>query len=78
MTIDKKKEGNRLVLAVSGRLDTMTAPELENVIKDLGRTARSSRSQEGYGRQGFLLCSQSLQRCQRDLRHHRILGYHYN
>ena len=34
MTIDKKKEGNRLVLAVSGRLDTMTAPEPENVIKD--------------------------------------------
>ena len=34
MTIDKKKEGNRLVLTVSGRLDTMTAPELENVIKD--------------------------------------------
>ena len=34
MTIDKKKEGNRLVLAVSGRRDTMTAPELENVIKD--------------------------------------------
>ena len=34
MTIDKKKEGNRLVLAVSGRLDTMTAPELENVIKE--------------------------------------------
>ena len=34
MTIDKNKEGNRLVLAVSGRLDTMTAPELENVIKD--------------------------------------------
>ena len=34
MTIEKKKEGNRLVLAVSGRLDTMTAPELENVIKD--------------------------------------------
>lgn len=34
MTIDRNKEGNRLVLAVSGRLDTMTAPELENVIKD--------------------------------------------
>ena len=34
MTSDKKKEGNRLVLAVSGRLDTMTAPELESVIKD--------------------------------------------
>ena len=34
MTIEKKKEGNRLILAVSGRLDTMTAPELENVIKE--------------------------------------------
>ena len=34
MTIEKKNEGNRLVLAVSGRLDTMTAPELENVIKE--------------------------------------------
>ena len=34
MTKKKKKEGNRLVLAVSGRLDTMTAPELENVIKE--------------------------------------------
>ena len=33
MTIEKKNEGNRLVLGVSGRLDTMTAPELENVIK---------------------------------------------
>ena len=34
MTIEKKNEGNRLILAVSGRLDTMTAPELENVIKE--------------------------------------------
>ena len=67
MTIDKKKEGNRLVLAVSGRLDTMTAPELENVIKErsgiylLGRPARGSRSQKGHGKQGILRCSQSLQ-----------------
>ena len=29
MTIIKKKEGNRLELALEGRLDTMTAPELE-------------------------------------------------
>ncbi len=34
MTIDKKREGNQLVLTVSGRLDTMTAPELESVIKE--------------------------------------------
>ena len=27
MTIDKKKEGNQMILKVSGRLDTMTAPE---------------------------------------------------
>lgn len=34
MTIDKKAEGKRLELKVSGRLDTMTAPELESVIKN--------------------------------------------
>ena len=34
MTIDKKADGNRLELKVSGRLDTMTAPELEGVIKE--------------------------------------------
>ncbi len=34
MTIDKKAEGGKLILKVSGRLDTMTAPELENVIKE--------------------------------------------
>lgn len=34
MTIDKKTEGNKLILKVSGRLDTMTAPELESVIKE--------------------------------------------
>ena len=34
MTIDKKAEGKQLVLKVSGRLDTMTAPELESVIKN--------------------------------------------
>lgn len=34
MTIDQKKDGSQLVLTVSGRLDTMTAPDLENVIKE--------------------------------------------
>lgn len=33
MTIDKKAEGNQMILKVSGRLDTMTAPELETAIK---------------------------------------------
>jgi anti-sigma B factor antagonist len=33
MTIDKKTEGNQMILKVSGRLDTMTAPELETAIK---------------------------------------------
>lgn len=34
MTIDQKRDGSQLVLTVSGRLDTMTAPDLENVIKE--------------------------------------------
>lgn len=34
MTIEKNKSGNTLVLKVSGRLDTTTAPELEAVIKN--------------------------------------------
>lgn len=34
MTIEKKTEGDRLVLKVSGRLDIMTAPELETAIKE--------------------------------------------
>ena len=29
MTIEKKQNGNELVVALEGRLDTMTAPELE-------------------------------------------------
>ena len=34
MTIEKKTDGKKLELKVSGRLDTMTAPELESVIKE--------------------------------------------
>ena len=34
MTIEQKAEGSKLTLKVSGRLDTMTAPELESVIKE--------------------------------------------
>ncbi len=35
MTIDQIREGEVLTLRVGGRLDTMTAPELEAVVKDL-------------------------------------------
>ena len=33
MTINKVKDGTALTLAVAGRLETITAPELETVIK---------------------------------------------
>ena len=33
MTINKSKNGSAVTFAVSGRLDTVTAPELESVIK---------------------------------------------
>lgn len=33
MTIEKNLEGGKLVLAVEGRLDTVTAPELEKEVK---------------------------------------------
>ena len=33
MTIEKKLNGNELTVALSGRLDTTTAPELEQVIR---------------------------------------------
>lgn len=33
MEIAKKKEGNTLNLALTGRLDTTTAPQLEEVVK---------------------------------------------
>ena len=34
MTISKKREGIELLLALEGRLDTVTAPELEKVLKE--------------------------------------------
>jgi anti-sigma B factor antagonist len=34
MTINKNKNGTALALAVEGRLDTITAPELEAVLKE--------------------------------------------
>ena len=34
MEINKKQEGKDLLLSVSGRLDTTTAPELEETIKE--------------------------------------------
>lgn len=34
MTIDKKTQGDQIVLALSGRLDTTTAPELQAPLMD--------------------------------------------
>ena len=34
MTIQTKKEGRKLVLSLDGRLDTTTAPELDEVLKN--------------------------------------------
>ena len=34
MTIEKTKNGSALMIALSGRLDTMTAPDLEAELKD--------------------------------------------
>ena len=34
MTIDKQINGSELTLTLNGRLDTTTAPELENAIKE--------------------------------------------
>ena len=34
LNINKAKEGSKLNITVEGRLDTTTAPELEDVIKD--------------------------------------------
>ncbi len=34
MTINSSLEGTKLTLAVEGRLDTVTAPELENAVMD--------------------------------------------
>ena len=34
MTIEQKKEGNALLLALEGRLDTTTAPQLEAALKE--------------------------------------------
>lgn len=36
MTISKTLEGNKLTIAVEGRLDTNTAPELQNEIVTIG------------------------------------------
>ena len=35
MTIDRRQDGDRLIIALTGRLDTATAPQLEKELKDL-------------------------------------------
>jgi anti-sigma B factor antagonist len=34
MTIDKKQENDKLTIALTGKLDTLTSPDLEKVIKN--------------------------------------------
>ena len=41
MTIDKKHDGSSFFLTVSGRVDTLTAPELDKAIKE-GRGTSSA------------------------------------
>jgi anti-sigma B factor antagonist len=36
MKIEKKQEGNALTIAIEGRLDTLTAPDLESEITAIG------------------------------------------
>ena len=35
MTIEKKMENEKMILKISGRLDTQTAPELEKTMEDM-------------------------------------------
>ena len=39
MTIEKTRNGNELTVALEGRLDTLTAPELESALQPDGLTA---------------------------------------
>lgn len=40
MTIQKKEEGNKVIVSLEGRLDTTTAPELEKALADvIGKTS---------------------------------------
>ena len=41
MTINKTSKGTELVIAIEGRVDTVTAPELEKSIKDSAEGAES-------------------------------------
>lgn len=41
MAIEKKIENEKVTLAVSGRLDTRTAPELEKALGELGEDCKS-------------------------------------
>ena len=35
MEIEKKADGSKLQMKISGRLDTVTSPQLENEVKDI-------------------------------------------
>ena len=53
MTINKTRSGNSLIVAIEGRLDTTTAPQLEAELKsslDGTRTAQRPEDHEQAGR----------------------------
>ena len=41
MTISKTLDGDKLIIALEGRLDTLTAPDLEKEVSDLFKDVRS-------------------------------------
>lgn len=41
MTINKEQNGSDIVLKIEGRIDTVTSPELEGVIKENAQDAQS-------------------------------------
>ena len=44
MTINKLQEGNTLIVALDGRLDTMTSPELEKELKAVKDSLKDKNS----------------------------------
>ena len=54
MTINETKNGNELVIAPEGRLDTTTAPELEEKVKELEAQLEAKEKVQTLPLNGFL------------------------
>ena len=57
MTITNTQNGNTLTIALEGRLDTTTAPELEQEIKNI---PTGSKSAKGWSRRSRTSCCRRL------------------